>query len=63
MTPASEFDYRDVVVAQLEAILSPFLDSRRGVHSDGFEIFSDMPLDSGGRLVARLSVEYQLDLD
>ena len=63
MTPASEFDYRDVVMIQLEAILSPFVDSRRGVHTDGFVIFSDMPLDSGGRLVARLSVEYQPDRD
>lgn len=63
MTPASEFDYRDVVMAQIEAILFSFVDSRRGLHTDCFVISSDMPLDSGGRLVARLSVECQLDWD
>ncbi len=60
-TPAEEFDYREVIVAQLEAILLPLVDGRRGVHFSGREVISvDLGADCG-RLVGKFSISYEVD--
>lgn len=61
-TVADEFDYAQVIAAQLEAVLAPLLDGRRGVHMNGgrVAITVDMPSDFG-RLVAKLQVSCEVE--
>ncbi|GEM_PF-5289613 len=57
--PAVEFDYCDVISAQLDAMLQPLTDTRRGVHmtSSGVTVTVSLPVDVGV-LRARLTIEY-----
>lgn len=62
-TPAPEFDYREILIAQLQSVLLPFTDTRRGLLlSEGFSVSVDLPSDIG-RLVGTLFVSFEEEVD
>ncbi|WP_313082013.1 hypothetical protein [Pulveribacter sp.] len=58
--PADEFDYGEIIGAQLETMLHPLTDSRRGVHMVGHVVSFkvSLPVDVGV-LRASLTIEYR----
>lgn len=60
-TPLPEFDYVEILQIQLEAMLTPLLDGRRGLSMDSpvVNLECSFEHDSGQTLVASLTLSFR----